>query len=81
MAQGPFDSSEGPFDSSEGPHLALRGPLDTSGAPSASVAQRAPFHTQGSLGGLEGPDKRLAIRRPPPCAQKTLHLLKSKGPR
>ena len=46
--------AQGPFDSSEGPHHALRGPLDTSGALSASVAQRAPFRTQGSLGSLEG---------------------------
>ena len=55
--------AQGPFDSSEGPHLALRGPLDTSEIPSASVAQRAPFHTQGPLGSLEGPDKRLTGSR------------------
>ena len=50
--------AQGLFDSSEGPHQALRGPLDTSGAPSASVAQMALFRTQGSLGSLEGPVKQ-----------------------
>ena len=45
-----------------------------------SSVQVAPYHTQGPLGSLEGPDKRLAIRGALHALRGPLTDLKVRGP-